>query len=302
MSKNRTETVHRKALYPYQTRFIKYMEENLEYTPETIDTYDRTLSTFFNYLESNLDDFGIDDLNNLNNITVNEINRFIEFTAAQDGLNLKPTTTNKYICALKRYFLLMLHLSLIYSLPTATIELRKIDNEIKLDIDLSWIKLVDGILQDEDIRLKSRVVFLFLLKQFQLSEMLKEDFPKRVEKIQFSTVENDVLSQYKDQISELQSKHSSSQYFLKQNNRKISDNDLHVVTRNYLAKLFKEVHEIYPSVPHSTSQVIYQVRIMQMIENPSVNKHEWSARFGLTIDTIDLMLDYAEQYQKSKKD
>lgn len=271
--------------YPYYNAMQSYYKEqgNQE---ETAETYNRVLYDFFCYLEANEEEY--QKTSEVESITENEIKRYFSHLT-----KLSNATFDRNLTILNVFFKRLNQLKLITNFPTITMKRKtsfKMIHNLNEDSAELYNKRQD-IYRDEDLTLKSRVIFLFLNKKITLSEMTKDKFYLRIPDLKLEGLEKELIDRYLSTIYSTQLDYDTKEIFLKQ---RLADSSVKQ-TSNSLSIEFNNIKKKY-NVKISTKKYIQDLFVMEIRGLGEGKKYpEYvSKEFMITYEAAQYYLKLAE--------
>lgn len=196
--------------YPYQANFLQYLKhENL--ADPTLQSYDQTLTELFNYLTAHNRGYTNNPI--IDNIFDRDITDYLAMLLGES--QIKPTTYNKLLSQINRYFKFLFTHQLTKKLPTLELHGKALKSNQTLN--LKWLQLLPRILVDDKIHPYTKLTLFLISKGYQITEFMQSGFYQEWNQITTTTtVEHQFMQSFCNYIKPLQQCQHSQDIFLKQ--------------------------------------------------------------------------------------
>lgn len=197
--------------YPYQKTFLHFLSNDQELAKLTVNTYDTTLTNFFNYLVANRPNFAQQPT--LANLTETDVRAYLNML--QNDQHITLSTYNKILSHLNRYFRYLFTHQLISSYPTLTIHGQAVAPNQR--ITTKWLWNLPEILRDNHVQFYTRLTLLLSKHGYTVSEFLRPGFYRVFNQLKLTDqAEREFRQAFLTYIRPRQALQNSPDLFLKQ--------------------------------------------------------------------------------------
>lgn len=190
--------------------FLTYLSQE-SLSAATRLSYDQTLSELFNYL--NTQDRGFASNPTVDNIFNRDITAYL--TMLVEKHQIRPTTYNKLLSQINRYFKFLFTHNLTSELPT--IDLHGKNTPSNQTLNLKWLQLLPDLLVDSKLHPYTKLTLFLISKGYRVAEFMQARFYPEWNKIKAVTpVEQQFMQNFTVFIIPLQQLQNSHDLFLKQ--------------------------------------------------------------------------------------
>lgn len=196
--------------YPYQKTFLNYLQQN-ELASITRHSYDQTLTELFAYLTTHNQGFAANPT--VTNIFNRDITQYLSMLVEEH--QIQPTTYNKLLSQINRYFKFLFTHGLTSNLPTLELHGQtRFSNET---LNLKWLQLLPTLLADENLHYYTKLTLFLISKGYRVNEFMQPNFYLEWQKITITgTDEQQFKTSFTNFIVPLQRRQHSDDIFLKQ--------------------------------------------------------------------------------------
>ncbi|EMF0453202.1 hypothetical protein IET11_002408, partial [Enterococcus faecium] len=197
-------------------------------------------------------------------------------------------TVNQYLTAIRVYFDFLLLTGSVVQNPTFRIQFKKVNTSVKSNVATDYyLANYKLIVEDEELSLKSRVIFILLLKGFSLTRMTAINFYDDYKKeTSFTDQEKSILNRYEETLLNDREQTGVNLLFYKHNGVTKSSTGAELIpSRVQLHWNLKEISNKY-GVSIKPRNIYRKYCLNFIRENPEKSDEEISVLLKISLATV----------------